>query len=106
MTANKVLTPLALAGVLLISGCAMSRGDGMRAEQGDRHMDMSRMCEMHRQMTAGKSSAEQRAAVESHIKSMHGSVSPDMVDHHMKMMAMHCGDAASAPRKANRALGS
>ena len=99
MTANKVLIPLALAGVLLISGCAMPRGDGMRAEQREKHMDMSRMCEMHRQMTAGKSPAEQRAAVESHIKSMHGSVSPDMVDHHMKMMEMHCGDAASAPRR-------
>lgn len=98
MTANKVLIPLTLAGVLLVSGCTMPQGDGMRAGQGDKRMDMSRMCEMHKQMTAGKSPAEQRAAVESHIKSMHGSVSPDMVDHHMKMMAMHCGDAASAPR--------
>ncbi len=48
-------------------------------------MDMSGMCDMHRQMTAGKSAAEQRATVESHIKWMHGSVSPGMVDHHMKM---------------------
>lgn len=57
--------------------------------------DMGRMCETHRQMTSGKSPAERQAAVEEHIKSMHGSVTPEMVAHHSKMMEMHCGPDAS-----------
>ena len=68
-------------------------GSGMRMGMGgpDRAgMDMGSMCTMHREMTAGKSAAEQKAAVEAHIRSMHGTSSPDMVTHHMKMMEMHC----------------
>lgn len=64
-------------------------------------MPMGHMCAMDKQMTEGKSPAEQRAAIEAHIKSMHGSVSPDMVAHHEKMMKMHCGATSTGSQKAN-----
>ena len=79
------------AGSGMEPGMGSGMGSGMgRGGPGGAGMDMDGMCAMHRQMTAGKSPAEQQAAVQSHIRSMHGSASPDMVTHHMKMMEMHC----------------
>lgn len=81
--------------VLVVSGCATSQREQTGKQDGESrgHARMAQMCEMHSQMTAGKSPAEQRATVEAHIKSMHGSVTPEMVSHHTKMMEMHCSQA-------------
>ena len=45
-------------------------------------MDMQAMCEMHKGMMAGKSTAEQQAMMSGHMKSM----SPEM---RTRMQAMH-----------------
>jgi len=47
--------------------------------------DMTAMCDMHKQMMAGKSDAERRAMVEQHMKNM----SPGMRQH-MQTMQEHC----------------
>lgn len=52
------------------------------------------MCDMHRQATEGKFAAEQRRALEEHVRSMHGTVPQDMVDHPMKMMETCCAPHA------------
>lgn len=88
-----------LGGVLVVSGCATDRQSGMHDGEGRSHGHMSQMCKMHGQMTEGKSPAEQRAAIEEHVKSMHGSASPEMVAHHTKMMEMHCGSADAPARQ-------
>lgn len=92
----KTFVIASLGATLLLSGCAMHRNDGeMAGGMCGQHGGMKRMCEMHKQMTAGKTPAEQQAAMEAHIKSMHGSVTPEMVSHHAKMMEMHCGERAT-----------
>ena len=86
-TNSKLLT---LSGALLIagliSGCAtgtasqgsMGNMSGMSGSQ----MDMQAMCEKHKGMMAGKSTAEQQAMMNEHMKSM----SPEM---RTRMQAMH-----------------
>lgn len=81
----------------LFSACSPMHGpmtDGQGA------MPSERMCTMHRQTMAGKTAAEQRAAAEAHIRSMHGSVDDAHVDRHMKMMEQKCGPvpATATPR--------
>lgn len=70
----------------LIGGCASDRADSrpsMPMSSGAAgQMDMQRMCEMHRSMMAGKSTAEQQAMMNEHMKSM----SPEM---RSRMQAMH-----------------
>lgn len=88
------------AGVVLaVSGCATNQGEqsGMHRDTSHGHARMAQMCEMHKQTTEGKSPAEQRAAAEAHVKAMHGSATPEMVAHHIKLMEMHCGHRAAAP---------
>jgi hypothetical protein len=107
--AHPSLLALAAAAGLLLAGCAshghgpgMGGGMGMGHEHGgmakhDASHDMAQMCGMHREMTAGKSAAEQQAAIESHIRSMHGTVTPEMVEQHRRMMETRCpGGAAPA----------
>lgn len=78
---------LALSGVLLLAalagGCATgaSSSGGMSAISGGQ-MDMQAMCEKHKGMMAGKSSAEQQAMMNEHMKSM----PPEM---RTRMQAMH-----------------
>ncbi len=73
-----------LAG--LISGCAPgastsgSMGGGMSG-MGAGQMDMQAMCEKHKGMMAGKSTAEQQAMMNEHMKSM----SPEMRTRMQKM---------------------
>lgn len=88
-----------LGAALVVSGCATNQQAGMYDGEGRSHGHMSQMCEMHKQMTEGKSPAEQRAAIEEHVKSMHGSASPEMVAHHTKMMEMHCSGADAPARE-------
>lgn len=73
--------PLALVG--LLAGCAAG------AQNSDAHshatmgaMDMQSHCEMHKRMMSGKSSAEQEAMMQEHMKAM----PPEM---HQRMHAMH-----------------
>lgn len=71
------------------SGASGSGHGGMGAGAGGAqpgNMDMARMCEMHRQMMVGKSPAEQQAAIEAHVKSMHGTADPQRVAMHRQMM--------------------
>ena len=74
-----------LAG--LIGGCATgastsgSMGGGMSG-MGSGQMDMQSMCEKHKAMMAGKSTAEQQAMMSEHMKSM----SPEM---RTRMQKMH-----------------
>lgn len=81
---------LALSGAVLlaglISGCATGASSsnsmgGMGAMSGGQ-MDMQAMCGMHKGMMAGKSTSEQQAMMNEHMKSM----SPDM---RARMQAMH-----------------
>jgi hypothetical protein len=79
----------ALLLVGLIGGCAtgasnsgsMSGMGGMSGMSGGQ-MDMQAMCEMHNGMVAGKSSAEQQAMMNEHMKTM----SPEM---RARVQAMH-----------------
>lgn len=82
---NRFSAALLLAAGL-IAGCATERsstGPSTAVSSGvPGQMDMQRMCEMHKSMTAGKSTAEQQAMMNEHMKSM----SPDM---RSRMQAMH-----------------
>jgi hypothetical protein len=95
---RKAAASLSLIALLSLAGCATYRGGPMMggAGHGADDRDMGRMCDMHRQMTQGKSPAEQKAAVEAHIASMHGKATSDMVAHHFKMVEMHCGAHAGS----------
>jgi hypothetical protein len=86
-TTSKVL---GFSGVLLlvglIGGCATGASNsgsmgGMGGTSGGQ-MDMQAMCEMHKGMMAGKSTAEQQTMMSEHMKSM----SPEM---RTRMQAMH-----------------
>ena len=91
MTTNSKFLAVSGAFLLagLIGGCAtgaatsgsmggMSGMGGMGAGQ----MDMQAMCEKHKSMMAGKSTAEQQAMMNEHMKSM----SPEM---QTRMKTMH-----------------
>lgn len=99
MKVQAVVAIAALGGLLVVSGCASKRQANMHNGDEHSHGHMSQMCAMHKQMTEGKSSAEKRAAIEEHVKSMHGSASPEMVAHHTKMMEMHCSGADAPARE-------
>jgi hypothetical protein len=92
MKVSLLAIPLA-AG--LVSACSPMHGPMMG---GQGAMPSERMCTMHRQMMAGKTPAEQRAAAEEHIRAMHGSVDDAHVERHMKMMEQRCGPVPSTPR--------
>jgi len=53
-------------------------------------MDIAQMCSRHQQMTSGKTPEQQREMMESHMKAMHGSVDPKMVEMHRQMMEKNC----------------
>ena len=90
MNSTVRLACIALGSALGLSACMHGRSGSMPMG-GMGSGGQGQMCQMHRDMTAGKSTAEQRAAVEAHIRGMHGNASDQMVAHHMKMMEMHCG---------------
>jgi hypothetical protein len=86
-TNRKILgLPGALLLAALIGGCATGASNsgsmgGMGGMTGGQ-MDMQAMCEMHKGMMAGKSTAEQQTMLNEHMKSM----SPEM---RARMQAMH-----------------
>lgn len=93
---NTGLKILGFSGVLLlaglIGGCTSGASNsgsmgGMGAMSGGQ-MDMQAMCEMHKGMMAGKSTAEQQTMMNEHTKSM----SPEM---RTRMQAMHARCKAS-----------
>jgi hypothetical protein len=88
---------LALSTTLLAAACTTpSPGGRMGSEHG--HMDMAQMCAMHRQSMEGKSPAEQQAAIEAHVRKMHGTASPEMVAMHRNMMDSRCGGSAGTTK--------
>lgn len=96
MTLRVLFSLPIVASAFLVSACATPEGEMMAA--GDqRHMDKNQMCAMYRQMTAGKSEAEQQAAAEAHIKAMHGSADPQMVAMHRQMMERSCSEKGRSP---------
>lgn len=89
-----------VGGALLVAACTTPRqyatASGYQHGSANHH---SRMCEMHRQAMAGKSPAEQQAAIEAHVKSMHGSADPRHVAMHRQMMDKHCGTGTAPTAK-------
>lgn len=69
---------------VLVGGCATGSPGSMGGMSGmsEGQMDMQAMCEKHKGMMAGKSTAEQQAMMNDHMKSM----SPEM---RTRMQAMH-----------------
>lgn len=60
--------------------------------------DPARMCAMHREIMAGKSAAEQQAAMQTRMRSMQGGdVTPDRARMQREMMDRQCA-GAPAPR--------
>lgn len=57
-------------------------GDGIQMST----MDMKSMCDMYQKMMNGKTSAEQEAIMEEHMKMM----PPEMTQKHMQMMQEQC----------------
>lgn len=88
MKTNSKLLAVSSAFLLagLIGGCATgastSGSMGSMGGMGAGQMDMQAMCEKHRAMMAGKSTAEQQAMMNEHMKSM----SPEM---RTRMKTMH-----------------
>jgi hypothetical protein len=74
-------------------------GPGMGPGMAGQSMPMgggnpAQMCEMYRQMMAGKSPAEQQAAMESMMRSMHGgNVTPEQMRMQREMMERNCANA-------------
>jgi len=90
------------AALAVIAGCTtdapapMGRmgmdgaGPGMGA-------DTAQMCPMYRDLTAGKSPAEQRAAIEAQMQAMHGgSLTPEQLRLRRETMERHCAGAPVA----------
>ena len=76
-----LVSSVLLAGALV--GCAAApqkSSDHAHAAMGS--MDMQAHCDMHKKMMSGKSSAEQQAMMQEHMKSM----TPEM---RQRMQAMH-----------------
>ena len=73
--------PLAVVGLLAGCAAAPAKSDD-HAHMNMSAMDMQSHCEMHKKMMSGKSSAEQQAMMQEHMKSM----TPEM---RQQMMAMH-----------------
>lgn len=83
-----------LGGALLaLMGCTTPNRGPMMGAAGMPRADDRRMCEVEHGMMAGKTPEERRAALEQHIRSMHGRVSPDMVEHHQRMIESYCRPA-------------
>ena len=76
---------LVISGALifagLIGGCATG-SMGVKGGMSGGQMDMQAMCEKHKAMMAGKSTADQQTMMNEHMKSM----SPEM---RTRMQAMH-----------------
>lgn len=67
------LSATALLIAAMLGGCAgamhMGHGGGMDHSQ-DSQVEMQSMCDMHKQMMAGKTASEQQSLMEQHMKSM------------------------------------
>jgi hypothetical protein len=94
-------SPMGGSGAMGSSGSGMGMGgSGGMGMGGPGGMGMSggnqaQMCAMYRQMMAGKSAAEQQAAMESQMRSMHGgTVTPEQVRMHREMMEKNCAGAS------------
>ena len=92
MNTRAFLVAAALAATTALAACATQQQEP-RMEMDGGHMsmgDMTRMCDMHQTMMAGKSPQEQQVMMEQHIKAMHGDVDPQMVVRHREMMEKNC----------------
>jgi hypothetical protein len=103
-----VLVPVVSLAVL--AGCTgphgrmagMGPGPGMMGSPGMAGQTMpmgggnpAQMCEMYRQMMAGKTPTEQQAAMESMMRSMHGgNVTPEQMRMQREMMERNCPNVA------------
>ena len=78
---------------------ACSTMDGPPATDQPAGMNSSQKCSMYRETMDGKSPAEQRAAAEAHIITMHGSADAAHIDRHLRMMEQMCGARPVNPTK-------
>jgi hypothetical protein len=73
-----------VAVILLLAACAAGMDHGhMSQSSPPSSQDMAAMCDMHKQMMAGKSDAERRTTMDEHMKT------PEMRQH-MQMMQEQC----------------
>jgi hypothetical protein len=74
-------------------GMGMGGAGGMGMGAGNQ----AQMCAMYRQMMAGKSPAEQQAAMEAQMRSMHGgNVTPEQMRMQRDMMEKNCAAGSGA----------
>lgn len=91
-----------VAALVLLAGCGTQQGHGMAGGGG---MGMggqggmgtgnpAQMCAMYRDMMAGRTPAEQQAAMESQMRALHGgTVTPEQARMHRETMERHCAGA-------------
>lgn len=85
------------SGAMGMGGSGGGMGMGGAGGMGMSGANQAQMCAMYRQMTAGKTPAEQQAAMEAQIRSMHGgNVTPDHVRMHREMMEKNCAGMSGA----------
>ncbi len=75
-----LVSSVLLAGALV--GCAAPQKSSDHAHESMGMMDMQSMCERHKKMMSGKSTAEQQAMMQEHMNSM----TPEM---RQRMQTMH-----------------
>jgi len=83
----QILAAVAVAA-LGLSACSTMYGPATGEHAG---MNADERCAMHRKAMEGKSPAEQRAAAEAHITTMHGGADAAHIDQHLQMMEQMCG---------------
>lgn len=71
-----------VVGTAFLTGCAMPGAQRHGMDHHASNMDMASMCEMHKREMQGKTTAQQQAMMEEHMKSM----PPEM---RQRMQAMH-----------------
>lgn len=99
---RRVLFSLPLVGsALAVAACDTPRQPathvGHHHGSADHHGHHSAMCVAHRQAMARPSPAEQQAALEAQVKSMHGSTDAQRVALHRQVMDLYCGAVNTAP---------
>lgn len=88
--------PMGGPGAMGGPGGGMGMGMGGAGGMGMSGGNQAQMCAMYRQMMAGKSPAEQQAAMEGQMRSMHGgNVTPEQVRMRREMMEKNCAGASS-----------
>lgn len=91
------LAPATALAVLAACTTEPSAPMGMGGPGSGMGSDTSQMCPMYRDLTAGKSPAEQRAAIEAQMQAMHGgTLTPEQLRLRRETMERNCAAAPAA----------